>query len=590
MFDLRFPYCRQECVSAIVYKCPRSYFSKGRKDENRDVCYRLMHVQVLRLRCGSARLRCSHSRAGIPAIAEVVQGEERSIDSLWGGEEASTNRVSETSAKMDSGNIDGSGARRSTRYFNSSHQGHMDPDSGSARSSRDAARSDSSRTAVVFQRRGSANDAIPSTHDVSDSREGGGDDGGDESDRMSISPVAEGSRWTKKRRGSDGDQARASQTFSNIVSPSLPPPPVPGSAFAADSTSAGTRLAGSAGLGDASAYTVACEAMTPPPTYLEVASHSGDGTASSKSTSAAVEVQGRAQSHERQHHQQQVQALESPLTSPPPAYDAAARWEWTKENGSTSRGVHMPRRHHAQRGDGGQPREGMEEVAGGESREYAGAPGGADGSAGARVVHVDVYRPTSRADKDSSHGRDGCRSRRGSDQRRRMNHDPHPGLSVSSPSQSPTNSPLLTPPAAATALDSGDQSFVSPIVASARVRPGFSSAGGTAGAAAAARKDDSSTSGAWSWEGPTSLEITGGKSEVGTSRKQRAGNDGKGKGWGMAKGAIAANSLLVATDSLGYVRIYAKEALLEALAKSSSPTATAAAGSGSSGMGRYRPQ
>lgn len=296
--------------------------------------------------------------------------------------------------------------------------------------------------------------------------------------------------------------------------------------------------------------------------------------------------------------------------SPPPAYDSDAQLGLVKEHGGGSRRIYIPRGRHKgasstaavgeispSRGDDHQPNgrsagddkgKDEEDVWRDEEDEEEGAYvdaweniSDAGSTCPPQMVTVDVYHPpkhrenasanvdteatstgTGAASSSSSRRSSGgpsTRRHRAKERQREIHgissvYGPDIGVSVSSPSPSP--SPPESP-SRSSALTGNAEGIVSPIAPDKRtVRSGV----------AAARGPIVSGEKRLDVDGATDLPRQG----LGGKARGGEGDEEGGAGVMLSRAPIESNSLLVATDSLGNVRIYAKKALLEALMMSSS--------------------
>lgn len=197
-----------------------------------------------------------------------------------------------------------------------------------------------------------------------------------------------------------------------------------------------------------------------------------------------------------------------------------------------------------------------------------GAEGGGGGSSApaGRVVTVDVYRPPAGPPRGRDTGRRGEGSRRG-DRGRGGERSPPPlvAIMMSSPSVSPTPSLSPTPQPGGSFYPTGEEGFETP----ANTGHGFESG-----------------SGFFAWD-TSGMEKTG-ESEGDGGVSDGAAGSGSGGGGGGGGGVsggdssgsksaaaapaqrppVASNSLMLSTDSLGNVRIYAKTGLLDLLQSS----------------------
>ena len=417
-----------------------------------------------------------------------------------------------------SGGLDNYGGGGGASSLSRGSSAPAEPASGVARSARHLARAGrSGASRVVIQRRGSASDAAPES--VSPTRAAGG---------------ADGRRHSKKARGGDfvGRDGSRRRSFSHGAQTTEEADQERASAAAA--VAAADSAAGEGGRSSGECA---------PPPYKE------------RSLSDLLSSSPQEEEREWAQRQNSGNSKATDAFPSPPPYDPNARWGWEKEDDSGSR-------------RGSRRRSSSSGV-----KDEAGGGGGP--SAG-RVVTVDVYRPpamdepppapTRGRDRDGRRGDGGGGSRRsrrshavpvsgGAEWSERSSSGPLVEIMMSSPSASPT--PSRSPESRA-ALVAGEMSMPPPI--------------------------DSTEFGPakWSWEGPEMDTTTkkSGSGPVGTASGTSGGGGGKADAGGAsgrpavvpdAGGAssstspVASNSLMVATDSLGNVRIYAKQALLKAL-------------------------
>ena len=268
---------------------------------------------------------------------------------------------------------------------------------------------------------------------------------------------------------------------------------------------------------------------------------------------ASSATERREDDHHHHHHHHHVAA-----TPPPP--DPSASWGREREE-SGSRRVHMGNRR------SGRFDSASGSVAGAAEPTPAGTVDGAEGGGGGssapagRVVTVDVYRPPAGPPRGRDTGRRGEGSRRG-DRGRGGERSPPPlvAIMMSSPSVSPTPSLSPTPQPGGSFYPTGEEGFETP----ANTGHGFESG-----------------SGFFAWD-TSGMEKTGesegdggvsdGAAGSGSGGGGVSGGDSSGSKSAAAAPAqrppVASNSLMLSTDSLGNVRIYAKTGLLDLLQSS----------------------
>lgn len=249
----------------------------------------------------------------------------------------------------------------------------------------------------------------------------------------------------------------------------------------------------------------------------------------------------------------------------PPPYDPNARWGWEEDGSGSRRTNHARVRGEKDADDAGAGGAGAGATAAvvpvgthGEATEQ-GITSFADGAgrAGAnRVVTVDVYRPPDQSTSTStSAGTPGAMRGRDLQERRSSNnnsgHAKHSGLRLtrrstgpliaivmSSPSASPSPAPLCPP------------------------SPGFGDdrAGGWAGRddegqdKGERKSEEERPSNSWAWDSAADPNSDNGSATTSATAPPA-----------LWRAPLASNSLMVATDSLGNVRVYAKDSLLETL-------------------------
>lgn len=244
----------------------------------------------------------------------------------------------------------------------------------------------------------------------------------------------------------------------------------------------------------------------------------------------------------------------SPSSTPPPSYmEVTAGGDFVPIDGGEGGGGRQqlpgsPAGREREEGNGSRrgSQYGAEGMAAGEQEGVEGSLRARGLGHGPRVVTVDLYRSQKK-------------ERRGLDQRRRDRSEPLADICLSSPSLSPKNSPQALSPSGdpsvatsfTTAASASSEAMADSTAPAAKadvsyVHPTCASAGGGADEASGGVKK-------WSWHGVTRTDGSGGSGSAASGLS--------------AKAAIPANSLMITTDNQGYVRVYAKEALLEALSR-----------------------